>query len=52
MNCCGGGEHKHGDKEPNGSQHDNNGSGQDWMPIAALLLIAVLVGGLLLAFLR
>ncbi|HLC93172.1 MAG TPA: hypothetical protein VJH23_05705 [archaeon] len=51
MNCCGG-EHKHGEKEPSGSQHDNNGSGSGWMPIAALLLIAVLVGGLLFAFLK
>lgn len=50
MNCCGGTEHKHGGDGQEG-QHDN-GTTPGWLPIAALLIIAVLVAGLLLTFIK
>ncbi len=52
MNCCGGTEHKHGDYKQNNDQHDHGDQNPSWLPIAALLLVGVLVAGLLLTFIK
>ncbi len=52
MNCCGGTEHKHGESGQSNGKHEHNGTSPNWLPTAALLLIAVLVSGLLFALLK
>ncbi|MBI4210274.1 MAG: hypothetical protein HY544_02085 [Candidatus Diapherotrites archaeon] len=52
MNCCGGGEHNHGGDGQNGNNNGHDNSGPSWLPMAALLLIGVLVAGLLFAFIK